>query len=408
MEKILERFISYAKVDTKSDHTTGLTPSTQGQRVLANMIKKELDDMGVETYLDENSYLFGRVKGKKKDAKTVGFIAHLDTAPDADGKDVKPIVHRSYDGGVLKINENISIDSEENPDLELYRGHTIITSDGTTLLGGDDKGGIAAIITAIEEILNDDSMEYGDIVVGFTPDEEIGEGGDNFDVEGFGADFAYTIDGETMGEFNYETFNAAEAVVSVRGHNVHPGNAKSKMINAADIGCKLATMMPFEQRPENTEEYEGFYHLCEMSGDVSHSELVYIIRDFSRDGLEEKKAKFKNIVSQLNEELGEDIVSITIEDEYYNMREILEDKKEIVEYAKRAYEACGLEFNIKPIRGGTDGSKLSFKGLPCPNIFVGGNNLHSVKEFLSLDAMCKAKDVIKEIVRQVAQDTKAN
>ncbi len=400
---ILERFIQYVQIDTKSDDKSGLTPSTPGQLVLAEKLKKELETMGLEVDLNEKSYLICRIKGNLPEAPSVGFISHLDTAPDARGDNVKPIVHENYDGGVLNVGNGVFINPNDTPDLQLYKGHTIITSDGTTLLGGDDKGGIAAIMTAVEEIINDREMARGDVVIGFTPDEEIGEGGDNFDVDAFGAEFAYTIDGETMGEFNYETFNAAEATIKIKGHNVHPGNAKGKMINASDIACKIATMMPAKARPEYTSGYEGFIHLCEMQGAVEEAQLIYIIRDFSRELLEEKKEIMKAIVSKINLEFGNDVAEISIRDEYNNMREVLEENKEVVEYAKRAYEKCGLPFNIKPIRGGTDGSKLSFKGLPCPNIFVGGNNLHSVGEFVSLDAMTKAKDIIVEIVRGIGE-----
>ena len=405
MKKIGERFCQYVKHYTTSDGSTGVIPSTQRQRDFAEFLKAELEEIGVkDVIIDDKSFLMAKIPANvDRDIAKVGFISHLDTAPDAPGENVKPQIHDNYDGGVIEVGNGVVIDPKLSTDLQLYKGHTIITSDGTTLLGGDDKAGIAAIVTAAEYFINHPEVKHGDICIAFTPDEEIGEGGDYFDVDAFGADFAYTIDGETMGEFNCETFNAAEVTVVVNGHNVHPGNAKGKMINACDIACEVATMMPLLERPEHTEGYEGFFHLCEFNGDVEHSELVYILRDFYKDKLEDKKVRFQEIVDKVNEKYGKDVVELVIKDEYSNMKEVFEGKENIIEYAKEAYEACGVGYNLVPVRGGTDGSKLSFRGLPCPNIFTGGNNFHSVAEYVSVEAMQKASDVIVEIVKNVAK-----
>lgn len=405
MKKIGQRLCEYVKHYTTSDGSTGVIPSTERQRDFAKVLKAELEDMGIkDVVIDEKSFLMAKIPANttEKIAK-VGFIAHLDTAPDAAGENVKPQIYENYDGGIINVSDSVKINPAGSTDLALYKGHTIITSDGTTLLGADDKAGIAAIMTAAEYFVNHPEVKHGDICIAFTPDEEIGEGGNYFDVEAFGADFAYTIDGETIGEFNCETFNAAEVTVVVNGHNVHPGNAKGKMINACDIACELATMMPALERPEHTEGYEGFFHLCEMNGDVEHSELVYILRDFYKDKLEDKKVRFQQIADKVNEKYGQGVVELVIKDEYSNMKEVFEGKENIIEYAKAAYETCGVGYQLKPVRGGTDGSKLSFRGLPCPNIFTGGNNFHSVAEYVSVEAMEKASEIIVEIVKNVAK-----
>lgn len=405
MERITERLLEYVKHYTTSDGSVETVPSTERQRTFAEFLKAEIEEMGVkEVFIDEKSFLMAKIPANTdKELPVVGFIAHLDTAPDAAGENVKPQIHRNYDGGILKISDTVSVDPEVSTDLKLYKGHDIVTSDGTTLLGGDDKAGIAAIMTAVEYFVNNPEVPHGDICFAFTPDEEIGVGGGHFNVEAFGADFAYTVDGETMGEFNCETFNAAEVTVVVHGHNVHPGNAKGQMINAADIACEVATMMPALERPEYTEGYEGFFHLCEMKGDVEHSELVYILRDFYKENLEDKKVRFQAIADKVNEKYGAGVVELKIVDEYSNMKEAFEGKEEIIEIAKKAYAACDIDYILKPIRGGTDGSKLSFRGLPCPNIFTGGNNFHSVSEYVSVQAMKKASEVIIEIVESIAR-----
>ena len=405
MLKIGERLCEYVKHYTTSDGSTGVIPSTPRQRDFAEFLKKELEAMGVkDVIVDEKSFLMAKIPANTdKPLPKVGFIAHLDTAPDAPGENVKPQIHENYDGGLIEVGNGVVIDPAVSTDLQKYKGHDIITSDGTTLLGGDDKAGIAAIMTAAEYFINNPDVIHGDICIAFTPDEEIGEGGDHFNVEAFGADFAYTIDGELIGEFNCETFNAAEATVIVNGHNVHPGNAKGKMINGCDIACEIATMMPLEERPEYTEGYEGFFHLCEMNGDVEHAELVYILRDFYKDKLEDKKVRFQQIIDKVNEKYGQGVVELVIKDEYSNMKEVFEGKEEIIAYAKKAYEACGVGYELVPVRGGTDGAKLSFRGLPCPNIFTGGNNFHSVAEYLSVEVMQKASDVIVEIVKNIAK-----
>ncbi len=405
MKKIMERLFKYVEFHTTSDSKAEIVPSTENQRIFAEELKKEMISIGIEdVVIDKKSFLMAKIPSNMTESvPTVGFIAHLDTAPDAPGKNIKPKLHANYQGGIISISDKVKINPEVSKDLNLYIGHDIVTSDGTTLLGGDDKGGIAAIMTAVEKIVKDMEIKHGDICIAFTPDEEIGEGGNNFDVKAFGADFAYTVDGETMGEFNYETFNAAEVIVKVNGHNVHPGNAKGKMVNASDIACELAVKMPAEERPEYTEGYDGFFHLCEMKGSVEYAELIYILRDFCKEKLEKRKVLLKELVLELNNKYGKGVVEIQIKDEYSNMKEIIEQREDIMKYAKEAYEACGIEFNVKPIRGGTDGSKLSFRGLPCPNIFVGGNNFHSVGEFLSVQAMEKASDIVVEIVKNVAK-----
>lgn len=405
MEKITERLFNYVQQYTTSDGSSGTIPSTERQRDFAKLLKKELEDLGVkDVIIDEKSFVMAKIPSNiDKDVPAVGFISHLDTAPDAPGENVKPQLHKNYDGGIINVSDKVQIDPEKSEDLRLYVGHDIVTSDGTTLLGADDKAGIAAIMTAVDYIVSNPDVKHGDICIGFTPDEEIGEGGDYFNVEAFGADFAYTVDGETMGEFNCETFNAAEVTVVVNGHNVHPGNAKGKMINACDIAAELAVMMPALERPEHTEGYEGFFHLTEMSGDVEHCEMVYILRDFFRDKLEDKKVRFQKIADKVNEKYGEGVVELIIKDEYANMKEVFEGKENIIEYAKAAYEACGVGYVLKPVRGGTDGSKLSFRGLPCPNIFTGGNNFHSVGEYVSVQAMQKASDIIVEIIKNIAK-----
>ncbi|MEG0291574.1 MAG: peptidase T [Anaerovoracaceae bacterium] len=405
MKDIASRLMEYVQIDTTSDGSKGVVPSSQGQRDFAQLLKTELEELGVtDVTIDEHSCLMARIKGNiEGNVPVAGFISHLDTAPDAPGANVVPVLHKNYDGNEIVIKEGLGISPANAPDLAKYVGHDIITSDGTTLLGGDDKAGIAAILDAVAFIMNHPEIKHGDFCVAFTPDEEIGCGGDVFNVEKFGADFAFTLDGETMGEFNCETFNAAEVKVIVNGHNVHPGNAKNIMINACDVGAELATMMPALERPEHTEGYEGFFHLCEMSGDVEHFEMVYILRDFFKDALEDKKVRFKEIAKKVNDKYGEGVVELEIRDEYSNMKEVLEDKNFIMDIAKEAYEACGVPFEVKPIRGGTDGAKLSFKGLPCPNIFVGGNNFHSVAEFASVQAMKKASEIIVKIVELTAK-----
>ncbi|MEG0918736.1 MAG: peptidase T [Anaerovoracaceae bacterium] len=403
MATVLENLKKYVQIETTSDSSAEVVPSTETQREFAKVLKGELEALGVkDVIVDDKSFVMAKIPSNiDKKVPTVGFISHLDTAPDASGKNIKPIVHKNYDGGEIVIKEGLKISPANTSDLHLYVGHDIVTSDGTTLLGGDDKAGIAAIMSAVEVIMKNPEIKHGDICIAFTPDEEIGVGGGVFNVEAFGADFAYTLDGETLGEFNYETFTAAEVKVIVNGHNVHPGNAKNKMINACDVASELATMMPALERPEHTEGYEGFFHLCEMSGEVDHMEMIYIIRDFYKDNLEDKKIRFKQIADQVNAKYGAGVIELVITDEYSNMREVLEDKKDIIAYAEEAYRNCDVPFDVKPIRGGTDGSKLSFRGLPCPNIFVGGNNFHSVAEYVSVQAMEKASNIVVEIAKLV-------
>lgn len=407
MEKILDRFLRYVAVDTQSDENSPSQPSTAKQLNLLKLLCEELKGMGVDAVLDEYGYVMGRIPsnlgGRKVPA--VGFIAHVDTAPDASGKDVKPQIVDNYDGGDIPLRgvPGLALKPSEFPELLHYVGQTLITTDGTTLLGADDKAGVAEIMDAVAYITAHPELPHGDICIGFTPDEEIGRGVVKFDVPRFGADYAYTMDGGEIGELEFENFNAASARIRIQGSNVHPGYAKGKMRNAILIGQEFNALLPSWQRPEYTEGYEGFYHLISFKGSVEEAEFAYIIRDHDRARFESRKAEMARCAEFINARYGEGTATADIRDSYYNMREQVEPHYHIVEKAVRAMEMAGVKARIQPIRGGTDGANLSFKGLPCPNIFSGGLNFHGKMEFVPLRSMEKASEVILNLVRLYAE-----
>lgn len=398
-EKITERFLKYVKFDTTADPNNFACPSTEGQRVFANYLVEELKKLGLEdANVDENSYVMATLKGNTEGVDTIGFISHLDTAPDITGKNVKPRVIKNYNGEDIILNEELNITTyiKDYPELSELKGHDIVVTDGTTLLGADDKAGITAIMTAVEYLSNHPEVKHGDIKIGFTPDEEIGRGADLFNVEKFGAKYAYTIDGGVEGELEYENFNAAGATIKIQGRNVHPGSAKNKMINALHIACEIADSFPANERPETTENYEGFYHLNDINGSVEEATMIYIIRDHDREQFESRKAYMTEVIEKLNKKY-DNRISLDLKDQYYNMKEKVEPVMFIVDIAKKSMEEVGITPNIIPIRGGTDGSRLSYEGLPCPNIFTGGINFHSKNECVSIDSMEKCSKLIIKI-----------
>lgn len=402
---VTDRFLKYVTFDTQSSETSGTTPSTPGQRVFAEALVKELEKIGLEDIsLDDKSYLMATLPANTaKKVPTIGFIAHLDTSPDMSGKDVKPRIV-TYKGGdiILCGEDNIVLSPLMFPELNDYKEQDIIVTNGRTLLGADDKAGVAAIIAAVKYLKDHPEIEHGKIRIGFTPDEEIGAGADYFDVEKFGCEWAYTIDGGEIGELEYENFNAAAAKILFKGLNVHPGYAKGKMLNAALLASEFASWLPAEQRPEQTVDYEGFFHLTGMSGTVEEASLSYIIRDHIRETFEEKKELLRELVKRMNE-MHPDSTTLELRDQYYNMREVVEPKKYIVDLAFEAMEAAGVKPLVKPIRGGTDGARLSFMGLPCPNIFAGGLNFHGRYEFLPIKSLEKSMETIIKIAELLAQ-----
>ncbi len=402
---VTDRFLRYVKYDTQSDELTNLTPSTHGQFAFAQILEKELRELGLEEiFLDENGYLMATLPANtdKKGVPTVGFIAHLDTSPDMSGRNVNPRIVKAYEGGDITLNEadNIILSPSQFPELLNYLGQDLIVTDGTTLLGADDKAGIAEIISAVVYLQKHPEIKHGKIRVAFNPDEEIGQGAHKFDVERFGAEWAYTMDGGEIGELEYENFNAAVAKVTFKGRNVHPGYAKHKMLNSIRMANQFILMLPRWETPEHTEGYEGFYHLVQIEGDVEKTTLTYIIRDHDRDRFERRKKELEHLVRKTNNEFPE-CCAIEIKDQYYNMREKIEPVMHIIEIAKQAMKDAGVTPKVQPIRGGTDGAQLSFKGLPCPNIFAGGLNFHGRFEFVPVPSMEKARDVIVEIARIV-------
>ena len=405
MKKVEERFLEYVKIDTKSDTTTGTTPSTKGQLVLADILAKELKEMGLnDVTISEYGYVYATLeKNCNKNIPTIGFIAHMDTAPDYSGKDVNPQIVKNYDGGDIKLNEDTVLSPKFSPELKNYVGKTLITTDGTTLLGADDKAGIAEIMTAVEYLINHPEIEHGDIKIGFTPDEEIGEGADHFDVKYFGADFAYTLDGGAIGELEYENFHAAGVKVTIKGVNVHPGYAENKMVNSITIANEFASMVPADEVPEKTSGYEGFYHLIELNGTVENTSMQYIIRDFFDDTFIKRQEKLKEIEKTLNNKYGEGTVTVDIKEQYRNMKEMVEPVMHIVDNAKKAMEEADVIPEIRPIRGGTDGSRLSYMGLPTPNMFTGGENFHGKYEYIAIESMEKAVQVVVNIVKNYAK-----
>lgn len=401
---VVDRFLKYVSFDTEAKEGTGTTPSTPGQLVLAAELVKELEAIGLEDIsLDENGYVMATLPANNDDdaTPTIGFIAHMDTSPDMSGRDVKPRIVQ-YEGGDIVLNEEhkVILSPSQFPELEDYVGQELIVTDGTTLLGADDKAGIAAIVGAVAYLKEHPEIKHGKIRIGFTPDEEIGQGADHFDVAKFGCDWAYTIDGGQIGELEYENFNAAIAKIIFKGRNVHPGYAKNKMINACHLATEFDAWMPSEEKPEHTEKYEGFFHLVGMSGTVEEASLTYIIRDHDRTLFAERKMTIKDLVKDMNEKF-EGCASAEIRDQYFNMREIVEPRKEIINFAHDAMLQVGVEPLIKPIRGGTDGSRLSFMGLPCPNIFAGGHNFHGRYEFIPIPSLKKAMETIVKIAELV-------
>ncbi|CUO95234.1 peptidase T [Clostridium baratii] len=407
MKKVHERFLEYVKVDTKSDEETRTTPSTKGQLELGKILAEELKSIGLQDVrIDEFGYVYGTLKGNiDKKVPTVGFISHMDTAPDMSGYNVKPQIVENYDGGIVTLNEelNIKLDPKELPELKNYVGKTLITTDGTTLLGADDKAGVSEIITAMEYLINHPEIKHGDIKVGFTPDEEIGEGADHFNVKGFDADFAYTVDGGALGELEYENFNAAGAKVVIKGKNVHPGSAKNKMINSTLVAHEFLNMLPLNEVPEKTEGYEGFSHLMSINGTVENTEMSFIIRDFDSKEFDRRKEEFITAKEKLNSIYGEGTVNVEIKDQYRNMKEMIESHMYIVDIAKKAMEMAEITPNIVPIRGGTDGARLSFMGLLTPNMFTGGENFHGRYEYIAIESMEKAVETIINIVKLCAE-----
>ncbi|WP_297435962.1 peptidase T [uncultured Clostridium sp.] len=403
MKKVEERFLEYVVMDTKSDESTRVTPSTKGQLVLGEKLVQELKEIGLsDVHVDEFGYVYATLpKNTDKKIPTIGFIAHMDTAPDMSGKDVKPQIVKNYQGQDIVLNEelNVHLAVSSSPELKNYIGKTLITTDGTTLLGADDKAGIAEIMTAMEFLINNPEIKHGDIKVGFTPDEEIGEGSDHFNVKEFNAEFAYTMDGGHVGELEYENFNACTVKVSITGRNVHPGYAKNKMINSIMVSHEFMSMLPLEEVPEKTEDYEGFIHVMNVEGCIEKANLIVIIREFFEDKYKAKQELFRSIEEKLNAKYGKGTIVIEIIESYKNMKEMVEPVIHVVESAKKAMEMADIVSHIRPIRGGTDGARLSFMGLPCPNIFAGGENFHGRHEFVAVESMEKAVETIVNIVK---------
>ena len=397
-----ERFLKYVSFDTQSDESSTSFPSTDKQLVLLRHLKEELETLGLtEVSMDKYGYVMATLPATKgyENAPVIGFIAHVDTAPDMSGANVKPHVVENYNGKDIRLGDDCYLRVDEFPELAFFKGHTLIHTDGTTLLGADDKAGVAEIMTAMEWLVAHPELPHGKIRVGFTPDEEIGRGVDYFDVQKFAADFAYTMDGGMEGELEYENFNAAGAKIQISGRNVHPGMAKNKMINAIDIACELNALLPQEQSPQFTEHYEGFFHCVGIKGSVEEAEISYIIRDHDSDKFEQKKQLMWDVVNFLQRKYGEKHLTLTLKDQYYNMRKMVEPHPQLIEKARRAMIEAGVKPQVKPIRGGTDGSRLSFMGLPCPNLFTGGMNFHGRYEYVSLTTMNRAMNTIINLAR---------
>lgn len=401
--KAAERFLKYVTYHTTSNEESTTVPSTDRQKVFGQALVEEMKELGIsDAKMDENGYVSGSIKaseGRENDP-VIGLISHMDTSPSMSGENVKPVIIKNYEGGDIVLNKekNIVMKVEEYPHLNQYNGQDIIVTDGTTLLGADDKAGIAEILTFAEYILEHEEVSHGKIAIGFTPDEEIGRGADHFNVKEFGADYAYTVDGGQIGEIEYENFNAAGAKVKIQGVNIHPGEAKNKMKNSLLIGMEFHQMLPVNENPAYTEKYEGFQHLCHFEGDEEHSVMDYIIRDHDMDKFIEKKNRLKKIADYLNEKYGENTIELIIKDSYYNMKEKIEPHMELIDRAKEAMIKAGVEPDVVPIRGGTDGSRLSYMGLPCPNLSTGGHNFHGKYEYIPIQSMEKMVNVLKEII----------
>ena len=400
-KKIIDRFISYIKIDSQSDANSESTPSTKKQWNIANKLVQDLNHIGLsKVSIDENAYIYATLPSNiKKKCPTIGFISHFDTSPDFSGTNINPQIVKNYNGGdiVLNKNKNIILSSKYFSEIKQYKGQTIITTDGNTLLGSDDKAGVCEIISAMEFLINNPEIKHGDIKIGFTPDEEIGRGAHKFDVAKFGADWAYTMDGSQIGELEYENFNAASAIIKIKGRIVHPGYAKGKLVNSMYYASKFINMVPLNETPEKTEGYEGFYHLTSIKGLVEQTDLQYIVRDHDLNKFKNRKAFLINLVERLNKEFDQNIFEIKITDQYFNMKEKVEPHMHIVDIAEKAMKALNIKPLIKPIRGGTDGSQLSYMGLPCPNIFAGGHNFHGKYEYLPVNSMISAIKVICKV-----------
>ncbi len=404
--ELKDRFLKYVAINTQSDESSESFPSSACQWDLLNALVEEMRLLGLEDVsIDKYGYAMGTIpatKGKES-APVIGFLAHVDTSPDMSGKDVRPRIIECYDGGDVMLNPSLTMRVADFPELSRFVGHTLIHTDGTTLLGADDKAGVAEIMTAAEYLMSHPEVEHGKIRIGFTPDEEIGRGVDFFDVKAFGADFAYTMDGGYEGELEYENFNAASAKIAIQGRNVHPGYAKGKMINALEVACELNSLIPATERPQYTEGYEGFYHLISLSGSVEQASIAYIIRDHDAELFERKKVWMWSAVDMLNKKYGEGVLTLTLKDQYYNMRKMVEPHPQVIELAQAAMVEADVTPIVRPIRGGTDGARLSFMGLPCPNIFAGGMNFHGKFEYCSLNSMEKAVRVIINLARKWAE-----
>jgi tripeptide aminopeptidase len=406
MENLVKRFLEYVKIYTTSDEDSTTFPSTQRQKDLAVFLKKELEQLGLaEISLDHNGYLMATLPANTEEKiPVIGLIAHMDTSPEVSGENVKPMIIK-YGGGdiVLNVEQNIVLKTVNFPEIEKYKGQTLITTDGTTLLGADDKAGIAEIITAVEYLINNPHIKHGKVRIGFTPDEEVGRGTEKFDIKAFGADFAYTVDGGPLGELEYENFNGASAEYILKGKSVHPGTSKDKMVNANLMVADLLALFPLAETPQNTEKYEGFYHVTKITGTVEQARVHFIIRDHDRQEFEYKKQICMRNAMIMKNKYGQDRVEVDIRDSYYNMKQIIQENMFIVDYAVKAFKQCGIEPHIVPIRGGTDGARLSYMGLPCPNIFTGGHNFHGRYEYIPVSSMEKAVQAIVEIIKVIAE-----
>ena len=396
MESVTDKFLRYISYETTSNEDSQTTPSSDCQMDLSNILVSECKKLGLKNVTQQEGYVMAFLEKTAENYPRIGFIAHMDTSPDASGKNIKPNIVKKYDGSVIKLSNGKELSPKDFPDLKLYVGEDIITTDGTTLLGADDKAGIAEIMSAVEYLKENSHIPHGEIAIAFTPDEEIGRGADKFDVKAFGADFAYTMDGGKIGELEFENFNAARVKIIINGRNVHPGYAKDTMINASLIGSHLVSLFPKNETPSATEKYEGFYHLCSFNGTVEECTITYILRDFTSEGLEKRKQFVLNTVENLNITYN-NAIELEIHDEYRNMYEKIKDKKYIIDLAEKAMLKCSITPIKQPIRGGTDGARLSYMGLACPNIFAGGHNFHGVYEFIPINSMEKARDVIINI-----------
>lgn len=404
--ELKERFLKYVSFDTQSDENSTTFPSTDKQKVLLAALRDEMTALGLEEVtMDKYGYVMGTIPATKgcENAPVVGFIAHVDTSPDMSGKDVKPRVIEVYDGGDIPLNGQLTMRVADFPELAFFKGHTLIHTDGTTLLGADDKAGVAEIMTAAEYLMAHPELKHGKIRIGFTPDEEVGRGVDFFDVKAFGADFAYTVDGGMEGELEYENFNAASAKIDIQGRNVHPGYAKNKMVNAIEVACDLQSLLPAAEKPEHTEGYEGFYHCVGLNGTVERANVSYIIRDHDAERFEQRKVFMWACVDLLKKKYGDDVLTLTLKDQYFNMRKMVEPHPQVIDKAFEAMKTAGVEPLVRPIRGGTDGARLSFMGLPCPNLFTGGMNFHGRFEYCSLTTMHKAMQVILNLAQSWAK-----